>query len=121
MLTYHPLACGVLTAKYKEFAPLLDSLRSGDVLEHYYNEKTLKTVESVSELALSKGCSAAQIALSWMRGKKGSIPIIGASNVQQLEELIGSLDAPLTEYEMKQLDSKVGGGMILFGYRWINV
>ncbi|KAI0737375.1 Aldo/keto reductase [Daedaleopsis nitida] len=59
----------------------------------------------VEELAKKKGVSMAQIATAWIMAKPGvSAPIIGTTNLSNLEDILGSLDVTLTEEEMKHLE-----------------
>ena len=50
----------------------------------------LSTYYSVEELANKKGVSMAQISIAWMLSKDGvSAPIVGSTNLKNLEDIIG--------------------------------
>ncbi|EKG22521.1 Aldo/keto reductase [Macrophomina phaseolina MS6] len=57
----------------------------------------------VQELAGQKGWPMTQVALAWII-QKGTIPIVGLSNVERLEGAIGVKDKTLTEEEMRYLE-----------------
>ncbi|PIL26151.1 transporter [Ganoderma sinense ZZ0214-1] len=59
----------------------------------------------IEELAKKKSVSMAQISLAWCMSKDGvTAPIIGTTSLQNLEDLLGSLDVKLTNEEMKYLE-----------------
>ncbi|KAI0823792.1 NADP-dependent oxidoreductase domain-containing protein [Trametes gibbosa] len=58
------------------------------MIGRYKNEATVQIVARVEELAKKKGAKMAQIALAWNLAKPGvSAPIIGTTNLSNLEEL----------------------------------
>ena len=59
----------------------------------------------VETLAKKKGVPMAQIALAWVLHKDWvCAPIVGASKMERLDELVGALDVKLTEEEMNYLE-----------------
>src|SRR5262245_45643304 len=71
----------------------------------YYQESDFQIVDRVSEIAREKNVKPAQIALAWMLHKPGvAAPIIGASKIQQLEELVGALEIALSPDEITALE-----------------
>ena len=57
-------------------------------------------------MANDMGCSAAQLALAWMmrRTEACVVPIIGARNLRQVADNLGSIDVELTAAQIAQLD-----------------
>ncbi len=95
-----PLAGGVLTGKYLKNDP-------GRVTEASVrrNEKNTSIVREVLSMAEAKDCSAAQVALAWMRQMhEGSIPIVGARKSSHLKDSLGCTQIFLNESELKQLN-----------------
>ncbi|EIW54279.1 Aldo/keto reductase [Trametes versicolor FP-101664 SS1] len=84
------------------------SSKRGDtdpILARYKTEANLQVVDRVEELAKKKGVKMAQVALAWIFAKPGvSAPIIGTTNLSNLEELLGALDIKLSEEEVKYLE-----------------
>ncbi|KAH9857420.1 Aldo/keto reductase [Lenzites betulinus] len=101
-IPWSPLARGLLTR------PVDASSKRGDtdwLIGRYKNEASVQIVNRVEEIAKKKDAKMAQIALAWNLAKPGvSAPIIGTTNLSNLEELVGALDIKLTEEEIKYLD-----------------
>ncbi|KAL1945520.1 hypothetical protein VTO73DRAFT_2371 [Trametes versicolor] len=101
-IPWSPLARGLLSR------PNAASSKRGDtdpILTRYKTEANSKVVDRVEELAKRKGVKMAQVALAWIFAKPGvSAPIIGTTNLSNLEELLGALDIKLSEEEVKYLE-----------------
>ncbi|KAL1945509.1 hypothetical protein VTO73DRAFT_2360 [Trametes versicolor] len=101
-IPWSPLARGLLSR------PNAASSKRGDSdpnMARYKTEGSLKVVDRVEELAKKKGVKMAQVALAWIFAKPGvSAPIIGTTNLSNLEELLGALDIKLSEEEVKFLE-----------------
>jgi aryl-alcohol dehydrogenase (NADP+) len=71
----------------------------------YYNEGDFTIVDRVVETAKKRGVAPAQIAMSWMLHKPFiTSPIIGASKMEQLDQLLGALDIKLDAAEINHLE-----------------
>lgn len=71
----------------------------------YYQQSDFDVVDRITEIAKERGVSNAQIALGWILHRCGvTAPIIGASKIQHLEELVKAVDLELSDEEMKRLD-----------------
>ncbi|KAK5990569.1 Pyridoxal reductase [Cladobotryum mycophilum] len=110
MLGYSPVGKGMLAGRFKdpsntkELGMLASFPRfQGEAFEHNY-----KLVTQVEAIAKEKGCTSAQIAISWVQnlGDKPELPAIipipGATTVARVEE--NSKLIKLTAEEMKKLD-----------------
>jgi aryl-alcohol dehydrogenase-like predicted oxidoreductase len=62
-----------------------------------------KIVGRVEELAKKKGWAMAQVALAWII-QKGTIPIVGFSSVDRMNQAIEVKGKTLTDEEMKYLE-----------------
>jgi aryl-alcohol dehydrogenase-like predicted oxidoreductase len=60
-------------------------------------------IKRVHELAGKKGWKMSQVALAWII-QKGTIPIVGFSNLQRLDEAAGVKGKELSDEEMKWLE-----------------
>jgi aryl-alcohol dehydrogenase (NADP+) len=70
----------------------------------YYQDSDFKIVDRITEIAKRRGVSNAQIALAWLLAQPGvTSPIIGASKMEQLEDLVKALEVKLTEEELRLL------------------
>ncbi|KAH9947236.1 aryl-alcohol dehydrogenase [Amylocystis lapponica] len=62
-------------------------------------------VGRVEELAKKKNVSMAQISIAWCMGKPGvTAPIVGTTSLENLKDILASLDVTLTEEEIKYLE-----------------
>jgi aryl-alcohol dehydrogenase-like predicted oxidoreductase len=103
---WSPLGGGVLTGKYGKTS---ESGKNGKRLEqafsHKVSERNLKIAEVVGEVALELECSAAQVALAWLRAQKGAIiPILGARTFEQWTDNLKCLDISLSEKDLNKLN-----------------
>jgi aryl-alcohol dehydrogenase-like predicted oxidoreductase len=102
ILAWSPLAFGVLSGKFHGGAA--DSKR-GDWLSGFLGARADRIVPEVMAIAKSRGASAAQVALAWVKSRGPQVyPIIGARTVQQLEENLQSLAVRLEPAELEALD-----------------
>lgn len=63
-------------------------------------------VDAVGSVAAEHDVSRAQVALAWLRAQPVvTAPIVGASNVGQIDDAIASLELHLTEAEMQKLQA----------------
>ncbi|KAM6493059.1 aryl-alcohol dehydrogenase [Amanita muscaria] len=103
-IPWSPLGRGLLTR------PLSESTTRGKVdrfIGAYSkgSEGTATIVNRVEEVAKKRGISMAQVALAWVFQKDGvSAPIIGATSMDHLNDLIGSVHVQLTPDEVKYLE-----------------
>ncbi|MFQ5995497.1 MAG: aldo/keto reductase [Acidiferrobacterales bacterium] len=117
--------CAELSIGYVAYSPLgrgmfggditgLDSLAEGDRRRDHPRfqganlESNLKLVEPVRELAKSKGCTPAQIALAWVLVKgKHIVPIPGTRRSDHVESNAAAVDIVLTPDEITSLDDAI--------------
>jgi aryl-alcohol dehydrogenase-like predicted oxidoreductase len=91
---WSPLARGILTGSYKGGFDTGSTARSRGTDRKrtqnlYRGEAVFAIAARVQEVARRYSKSAAQIALAWLLGKPGVVaPVIGVSNVAQLDELV---------------------------------
>ena len=91
IIAYSPLAQGLLTDKYLNGIPEDSRIRrDGRFLkESALTEKRLQQIYALNELALKRGQSLAQMALSWiLRDGEVTSVLIGASHPEQIKENI---------------------------------
>ncbi|MCQ3928986.1 MAG: aldo/keto reductase [Chloroflexi bacterium] len=116
-IPYSPLAGGFLTGKYTRDggAPVGSRGSSGDRMKRYMNDKGWAVLDTLRELGEARGKTIAQIAIGWMQTLPFiTAPIIGASRVEQLDELLGAIDLRLEDDEMQRLDEVTGVNRFYF-------
>ncbi|MFF0430275.1 L-glyceraldehyde 3-phosphate reductase [Streptomyces sp. NPDC004520] len=107
-ISFVPLAQGLLTNKYLKGIPEGSRATQGKSLDpNLLSEEVLRRLRGLADIAERRGQSLAQLALSWvLRDERMTSALIGASSVAQLEENVAALaGAPLTDEELKEIDS----------------
>jgi 1-deoxyxylulose-5-phosphate synthase len=107
VLPWSPLARGLLagtrTRAGERFTRRAETDEFGETL--YTPEVDFDVVDRVSEVAAARGVSSAQIALAWLLHKPGvTAPIVGATQVQHLEEALTAEQLSLSADEIARLE-----------------
>jgi L-glyceraldehyde 3-phosphate reductase len=106
-IAFSPLAQGVLTGKYLAGVPAGSrASQDGSLSADQLSEENLARVSGLNDIALARGQSLAQMALSWvLRDHRVTSALIGASSVAQLEEnLAAAGQADFSESELAAID-----------------
>jgi len=108
IITFSPLAQGLLTDKYFNGIPK-DSriMRDGRFLhESDVNDKRMRMVMALNEMAAARGQSLAQFALSWiLKDSDITSVLIGASRPSQIEDCVKCIDnTSFTAEELRKID-----------------
>ena len=107
-VAYSPLGRGFLTGQVKSFDDFEkdDYRRFSPRFQGENFDKNLQLVTKVEELAKTKGCTTAQLALAWVLAQGDHIfPIPGTKHKKYLEENVGALNIQLTKKELEELDA----------------
>ncbi|MFD8010907.1 L-glyceraldehyde 3-phosphate reductase [Streptomyces sp. NPDC058955] len=107
-ISFVPLAQGLLTNKYLKGIPEGSRATQGKSLDpNLLSDEVLRRLRGLAAIAERRGQSLAQLALKWvLRDPRMTSALIGASSVGQLEENVAALaSAPLTDTELKEIDS----------------
>jgi aryl-alcohol dehydrogenase-like predicted oxidoreductase len=109
-IPYSPLSRGLVTATitntgslapddYRRIAPRFDG-------KHFENNSRL--VNEFAELANSKNCTPAQLALAWVLAQgEDMIPIPGTKKIKYLEENAAAADIILSQDDLNKIDNLV--------------
>jgi L-glyceraldehyde 3-phosphate reductase len=106
-IAFSPLAQGVLTGKYLGGVPTGSRASlNGSLSADQITPSTLAHVRALNEIAVSRGQTLAQLALSWaLRDPRMTSVLIGASSVAQLEEnLAAAGHSDFTDDELAAID-----------------
>ena len=106
IIPWSPLARGFLTGNRR---------RDGDATtratvdtfakDMYHSEDDFAVADAVTNVAKTRGVSAAQIACAWVLQAPGvTAPIIGATKAAHLKDVIGAVDLKLTTEEIAALE-----------------
>ena len=107
-IAFSPLAQGLLTSKYLKGVPPNSRAKAenSSLLRDFLNEKNLKSVRALNEIARGRGQTLAQMAIAWvLRDKRVTSALVGARNVEQLDDSLDSLKKlKFTAAELKEID-----------------
>ncbi len=113
IIPWSPLGGGFLTGKYKresqpEEARLTNQRTGGfeNTWEKRATDRNWAILDCVSEIARQRGVSNAQVALAWVHQQPGvTAPIIGARNLEQLEDNLAAANLTFSADELSTLDA----------------
>ncbi len=113
VVVYSPLARGVLSGKYRpgEHPPEGSRLAQGETfIRPLVTERNLRIVEALQPLALERGLTAAQFALTWVLGQPGvTSAIIGATRPDQVTQLAAAAGVHLSQDELARVEALFAG------------
>jgi aryl-alcohol dehydrogenase-like predicted oxidoreductase len=108
VIPYSPLQGGFLTGKYRKGQRTPRGVRGegNDRMTRLVNEdRNMKLLDEMQVIGSAHGKSIAQVAIAWMMANPViTSPIVGANNVEQLNESLGVVDFRLSVEEKKLLD-----------------
>ena len=106
VITYSSLASGFLSGKYRSGADTGKSPRGQGVQQRYMNERGFRVLDAVEQAARVHGATSVQVALAWQLARPSiTAPIVSATSVEQLRELMGALSVRLSPEAIQQLDA----------------
>jgi aryl-alcohol dehydrogenase-like predicted oxidoreductase len=111
---YSPLGRGFLTGQITRFEDLEpdDYRRHSPRFQGENFQKNLDLVQRIGEIAKSKGCTPAQLALAWVLAQGDDlVPIPGTKRRKYLEENVGALDVVLTAEDLRRIDEVAPKGV----------
>jgi len=102
---YYGLAAGFLTGKYRSAADAGKSPRGGGVVGKYFNQRGLRILAALDQVAADHKAEPGEVALAWVAAQPGvAAPIASATSVAQVHSLVkgarltlGSRDLALLE------------------------
>jgi aryl-alcohol dehydrogenase-like predicted oxidoreductase len=103
MAAFFALANGYLTGKYRGPSDLSKSVRS-DRVEEYMEGHGPRILAALDEVAAEAVGTPAQVALAWTAAQPSvTAPLASARTLEQLEELLGSLELELAPEQIERL------------------
>lgn len=114
-IAFSPLAQGLLTDKYLQGIPKSSRASDGVCFQkEFLSKENLSRVQALNDIARQRGQSLAQMAIAWvLRDKRISSALIGARNVEQLDNSLDALNRlQFTNAELKQIELHAQEGSI---------
>lgn len=104
LVSYFSLASGFLSGKYARQQDIRESARAG-LLERYFDARGEAILEALHATARELEVPPAQVALGWLLQRPGvTAPIVSATRLSQLEELLPAAELVLPEDHMSRLN-----------------
>ena len=106
IVPYSPLGRGFLTGRFAalEEIPQGDYRRSSPRFQAAHFDTNRKLVDAVVEMATSKNCTSAQLALAWVLSRgEDVVPIPGTTKISRLDENMASVHVALSATDLAQL------------------
>ncbi len=105
MCAFYALANGYLTGKYRSAEDVGKSAR-GERVAEYIEGRGPEILAALDEVAAEAGATPSQVALAWTAAQPTvTAPLASARTLEQLDELLGSLDLTLTPAQIERLDA----------------
>lgn len=114
LVAYSPLGRGFLAGRFKSVDDLApdDWRRNNPRFQRENFERNFAIVDRIREIAETKGCTPAQLALAWLLNRHDNvIPIPGTSSIRRLEENVRAADLVLTDEELEQIENVAPPGI----------
>ncbi|PHQ57211.1 MAG: aldo/keto reductase [Lutibacter sp.] len=107
LLAYSPLAFGMLSGKYLDGKmPEGSRLKLFPVFSRYNSDESRFLTQKYTDLAKELNISVAELSLAFVNQQPFvTSTIIGATNLEQLSENIGSIDIELSEEILQKIDT----------------
>ena len=105
VITYSPLAGGILTGKYPGGQASQGRLAGSKLYQQRYRDASnFEIASALAELARQWGVHPATVAVAWVKSHPAvTAPIIGARNLEQLEASLAAGDFDLTAEQRAQI------------------
>ena len=106
VINYFGLASGFLTGKYRSEADAAKSVRGGNLVKKYLNDRGRKVLDALDSAAAQHKATPAQVTLAWQMARPGlTAPIASATSVAQFEELAGAARLSLDAATLAAIDA----------------
>jgi L-glyceraldehyde 3-phosphate reductase len=106
-IAFSPLAQGLLTNKYLNGVPEDSRAKAqGSFQKEFLSDENLNRVRVLDRLAQKRGQTLAQMAIAWvLRDRRVTSALIGARNVQQLDDSLDAMQRPqFSDEELREID-----------------
>jgi aryl-alcohol dehydrogenase-like predicted oxidoreductase len=104
VINYFPLAGGFLSGKYRSEADVAGKARARNVTK-YLNERGFKILGALDQVAKKYNATPARISLAWLLARPSiTAPIVSATNLEQLKDLVASVDLALDRESIEFLN-----------------
>ena len=114
-IAFSPLAQGLLSNKYLQGVPENSRAKAeGSFSKGFLTEENLNRVRELNQIAKERGQTLAQMAIAWvLRDRRVTSALIGARNVEQLDNSLDAIQRPqFSDEELRAIDKFAQEGSI---------
>lgn len=105
VITYYALAAGFLTGKYRTAADTAGNAARGGKVKNYLNERGLRILAALDDVATRHGATPAQVSLAWLLAQPlVTAPIVSATSLSQLQDILKAPSLKLSPDDIAVLD-----------------
>jgi aryl-alcohol dehydrogenase-like predicted oxidoreductase len=103
VISFFSLASGFLTGKYRNKDDLAGA-RVSITASGYFTERNLALLDVIDRVAARHGATPAQISLAWLMARASvTAPIVSATSLTQLQDILKSIDLKLSAEDLADL------------------
>jgi aryl-alcohol dehydrogenase-like predicted oxidoreductase len=105
VITYYSLAAGFLTGKYRSAEEAAKNPVRGGKVKNYFDARGRAVLKALDEVAARHTATPAQVALAWLIARPSlTAPIVSATNLKQLGEILKAAELKLTSEDIATLN-----------------
>lgn len=105
VIPYYSLASGFLSGKYRSEADVNKSPRGQGIKTKYLNDRGYRILAALDDVAKQTNSTPTQVSLAWLLHRPAiTAPIVSATSVQQLQDLIKAPEIKLTKEHIQKLN-----------------
>jgi aryl-alcohol dehydrogenase-like predicted oxidoreductase len=105
VISYYSLASGFLSGKYRSEQDLSKSPRGNIKVKNYLNERGMRILAALDEVAKEKNSTPARVAIAWVMARPSiTAPIASATSIEQLQDLLEATKLKLDASSMDVLN-----------------
>jgi len=105
VIGYSSLASGFLSGKYRTQDDVSKSVRGQGVQRRYFNDRGFRILRTLDEVARRYRSTPTAVALAWLLARPGlTAPIVSATSVEQVNELVAATRLELDAASIEQLN-----------------
>jgi aryl-alcohol dehydrogenase-like predicted oxidoreductase len=104
VINYFPLASGFLSGKYRSVSDVENRPRAR-MLKKYVNERGFTILAALDQVAKKHNATPARVSLAWLLARPSiTAPIVSATTIEQLNDLIASVELKLDRASIELLN-----------------
>jgi aryl-alcohol dehydrogenase-like predicted oxidoreductase len=105
VICYYALASGFLSGKYRSAEDAAKNPARGAKVKTYFDARGTAILKALNEVAARSGGTPAQVSLAWLIARKSvTAPIVSATSVAQLSDILKAAELKLSGEDIAALD-----------------